>query len=435
MTRPLNLNLEGKVLPNQAGSRLVKALFIGDSQFGQTSQRLMGQIQKWSVQFEGRYLGAESQTSIGVGFSSVTGSAYGATLASTRVELGQDWGDGNVGNHFHHGRKFTVTGTISPNFSELGRSFLTAGGYALPFNRDTRKYVKVAAHDTTNQTVGGGFSRYRISEYRGAAGGNSLDIDLPATGGVHVTGREIRAAGTLGTAGNDVGIIIRDSSANDSSRSLHFLGSLIYNSPTGSEFPATGFIPFQISQSGWSAWDHINTLSTAAVDAAINMAEGFDVCFIMLGHNAEDSGVYSTNIQTLKNRIADRHTAAGRPVPSFVFIAPWLISDPPQTTRLRDQTNALYDLAASTGDGFINLFDFYDALHPSGTIATPRTTATYTLDASLVHPGDATTAEEIAKDIEWHFNPANWYTPPPSLGRPSNAVFLLASKIKKRLKI
>lgn len=416
MTRPLNLNLGDKVLPSQAGSRLVKALFIGDSQFGQTTQRLMGQIQKWNVPFIGRYCGMESQSSIGVGFSAVTGANYGATLASTRVELGENWGDGNTGNHFHHGRKFSVTGTISPNFSELGRSFLTAGGYEIPINRDVRQYAKIAVHATTNQASGGGFNRYRISEYRGGSGGNSNDIDITAGGGVEIGGREIRAAGTLGTAGNDVGLVIRDSNANDTDRSLHVLGTLIYNSPSGEAFPSTGFLPMQISQSGWSAWDHLNTLSTSAIDAAIAMAVGFDVCFIMLGHNAEDSGDYAENIALLKARIAARHEAAELPVPDFVFIAPWLISDPPQTTRLRAQANDLFDLAAATGDGFINLFDFYDAARPSGSISTPRGSATYTLDGSFVHPNNSDTAIEIAKDIEWHFAPANWYVPQPLSG-------------------
>lgn len=419
MPVPLNANLAGKALPSLADTQLVKTLFIGDSQFGQTSQRLMGQIQKWNVPFVGRYCGMENQSSIGVFFSSVTGApggTYGlASLASTRVELGQDWGDGETGKHFHHGRKITITGTFQSgdppgvNFQELAQSKLAAGGYTQTYNRDIRHYGKVAAYDRVGQGVGEGFSKFRITEIRGSSVGSSTDITLPGTGGIVLGGREIRASGSLGTAGNDVGLVIRDSNASDADRSLHLLGTLLYQSPSDDDFPSTGFIPFQISQSGFSAYDHLNTTDVAAIDAAITMAEGFNSVFIMLGHNVEDAGTFANNVTTLRNLVAARHVAASLPVPDFVLVAPWNIQD--QVVRLRAQADTLYDLARTYNDGFINLFDFYDGQVPTGTLNTPRATGlTYTLDPAT-HPGNATTAEYIAKDIEWNFNPANWFYP------------------------
>lgn len=429
MTKPLNLNLAGKVLPSQASSRLVKSLFVGDSQFGQTSQRLMGQIQKWNVPFVGRYCGMESQSSIGVFFSAVTGSPGGnygsASLASTRVELGQDWGDGETGKHFHHGRRFTVTGSITTNFQELGRSQLAAGGYTQTYNRDLRHYGKVAAYDRVGQGIGGGFTAFRISEIRGTTSGNSTDITLPGTGGIVLGGREIRQAGAagLGTAGNDVGLVIRDGNGNDADRSLHILGTLLYQSPASDDFPSAGFIPFQISQASWSAHEHLNTLDVTAINAAIQMAEGFDSIFIMLGHNAETAGTWAENLETLRNLLVDRQVSEGFSTPDVVLIAPWNInSGAGQIARLRDQADVMFDLADATGDGFINLLDFYGEAQPDGELTTPRGTFTYDLDGSLVHPNDAATAELIAKDIEWHFDEANWYTPPVSGGPISRTI-------------
>lgn len=416
---PLNQNLSGIPLPTDSDDRLVKVLLIGDSQMGQSSNRLAGQIQKWDADIVGRMLMCENQPTAGVQFTSVTGQAYGATLSSLRLALGEDHGDGNTGSHFHHSRLFTVTGTIQPNFSQLGISALTPGVPTRPLNLDTRKNARIAVYDRP-----GGFARFRISELRGSQTGNASDFGQEGDAGPTLNGsgtvkwfqREIRPAGVLGSPGAaPVGVTIRDSNAQDTNRTLSILGTLIHDSPSGHDFPDRGLVVSHISQSGWSAFDHLNTLAQDAIDAAIQMNEGVDTLIIMLGHNREDDfnavtnpSAYPVNLSALADRVRDRHLALGYNPPRVVMVAPWPLGTEAANIRLAAQTTDLYGLCTTAGYGFINLFDFFARQPLDGQRSTPRGTYEYVMDASLTHPNNAATASHLMQDIEWNFHPENW---------------------------
>jgi hypothetical protein len=416
---PLNQNLSGILLPPDSDERLVKVLLIGDSQMGQSSNRLAGQIQKWDADIVGRMLMCENQPSAGVQFTSVTGDAYGAVLSSARLALGEDHGDGNTGSHFHHSRLITVQGTIQPNFSSLAVSALVPGAPTRQRDFDVRKNARIAVYDRP-----GGFARFRVSELRGAQHGASTDFGqendlgptLTGTGAVKWFQREIRAAGVFGSPGSvPVGITIRDSNAQDSSRTLSIVGTLIHDSPQGTDFPDRGLVVSHISQSGWSAFDHLNTLNQDAIDATIEMNEGIDTLIVVLGHNREDDYnavtnplAYPINMHALANRIRDRHLALGFTAPKVVMVAPWPLGSDGQNIRLAAQTQDLFDLCAAEGYGFINLFDFFEGQPLIGVMTTPRGSFEYTMDTFLTHPGNAATASHLMQDIEWHFNPQNW---------------------------
>lgn len=422
---PLNLNLDRVTLPAESDQRLVKLLLVGDSQMGQSSNRLAGQVQRWDVDIVGRLLSCEYQGGAGVLFTSVTGPAYGATLASQRIGLGEDHGDGNTGSHFHHSRRFTVQGTIQPNFSELGVSGLLAGAYTRAPDFDARKNARVAVYD-----MPGGFARFRLSERRGTQSGLSTDFGLPTdpgpaldgSGAVRWYNQTIRPAGVLGSPGDfPVGVTIRDSNAQDTNRTLSILGTLVHDSPQGTDFPDRGLVVSHVSQSGWSAWDHLNTLTTDAIDAVIGMNEGFDLVVVVLGHNREDDfdaqtnpDAYPQNLRALAERLNDRHDAAGFAAPEIIFVAPWPLGTDERNQRLAVQTADLHALCAQEGYGFVNLFDFFGRQTLAGTMTTPRGSFVYTMDAALTHPADASTASNLMRDIEWNFDPANWVVPCPA---------------------
>lgn len=415
---PLNLNLARAVLPPDADDRLVKILLIGDSQMGQSSNRLAGQVQRWNAPFVGRLLSCENQPGAGVQFTHMTGNVYGAFVLSERLQLGDNHGDGNTGSHFHHSRRFSVTGEITPDFSRLATMGLVAGNYTRRPDFDARKNARVAVYDKA-----GAFDRFRIAEHRGGVTGHASDLGLPDDEGPTLVGdgtikwfhRAIRPAGELGSPGAlPVGITIHDADHNDSNRTLSVLGTLIHDSPSGSDFPDRGLVVSHVSRSEWSAYDHLHRLDTQALDAIIDMNEGFDTVMIVLGHNREDDFnattnplAYPINLDALAQRVRARHAALGYPEPGFVMVAPWPIGSQ-HIPRLTSQTAQLADLCREKGYGFINLFDFFGGVMPDGPTATPRGMFTYTLDPFGTHPADAATATNLMLDIEWSFDPANW---------------------------
>lgn len=413
MPSPLNANLDDKVLPASSSSQLVKTLFIGDSQMGQSTNRLMGQVGKWNVPFAGRYVAMENQTGTGIAMDLRTGAIGGATVSNSRLSLGEDWGNGNVGTHHHHSRKITVTGNFSSNFNAVAGPHLTNTGYTVPLDMTSQYFFRAAFYSPGNNSSWAGI---RLSERRSNNAGISSDHTLTAgTEGYQIVGMGIR--NTFNNPATKVGAYLRNTvTGTANNRNLNIIGAFIYRSPwtviSESIMPANGFLPAHISASGWSAFDHLNTLTNAGLDSMIEMAEGFDTVMVMLGHNVEDNGQvnYVPNLVLLKARITARHVALGFDAPQYVFIAPWPAVNADTVTRLSSQTAALYDHCRTSGDGFINLFDYFGGVIPSGSINVPRLakgTATYTLDPA-VHPNDASTAQNFMLDIEWNMLSDNW---------------------------
>lgn len=431
---PLNMNLDRVVLPPESDRRLVKILMIGDSQMGQSSHRLAGQVQKWDVDFVGRMLMCEIQGGAGIHFSSVTGPNYGADLESLRIPLGSDHGDGNTGSHFHHSRRFTASGQIQPDGSTLGSIGMSAGAYTRTPDFDARKNARVGVYDRP-----GGFTRFGLRAMRGPAVGESVDLGHADDPGPTLTGagvvrwfhHAVPPAGQMGIAGRvPVGVVIQDSDGQDADRSLHLVGVLLHDSPQGTDFPDSGLVVSHVSQAGWSAYDHLHTLNRDAIDAVIEMNEGLDTVLVMLGHNREDDfhavnnpRAYPDNLLELTQRISARHAALGFAAPTYLMVAPWPLGTDSQNLRLAQQTADLHALCQQEGFGFINLFDFFGRTTLMGEMSTPRGVFTYTMDAARTHPADAPTASNLMQDIEWNFDPRNRPCPADMTGDGSVDVF------------
>ena len=421
MTLPINANLARINLPTVSSSQLHKLLVIGDSQTLRQSNRAMGQFQKWPVEHVGLMAYSVNQQSVGSFYSEVSGSAYGATITTTRVDDVDDWGDGNTSDHLGWGNKWDVAGTISPNFSELGRYAISSGGFATAFDLDARKNARVILRDQS-----GGMARMRLQEYRDSTLGNSEDFGISGdpvvfdqSGALRILNQEVRAAGVLGsTSGSPVGVVVKDSNNSDTNKSLSILGALIYNSPSGEAFPSSGLIAANVGHAGWSAYDHVNRQSSAARTALCAAMEGVDLIMIMLGHNAEDAGTYRDNIQAIINAWNVTHAGQGYNSPDYCLVAPWR-SDASSMNGSNgpSKVSDLYGIAKSGGHGFINLFGSYGGVEIDGrTVQLDGTATTYTMDGSNLHPNDAATAESIADDIWWHFQPENFDSETPIAG-------------------
>ena len=154
----------------------------------------------------------------------------------------------------------------------------------------------------------------------------------------------------------------------------------------------------------------MSSQSAAARAAITEASEGFDLIIIALGHNAESSGTFSDNIATLIAAWNAAHTAGGFDLPDILLIAPWAAEG---SNMSESKAEDLYDLAIANGYGFISLWDAYEGNNPGGrTERLDGTSAAYVMDP--IHPGDATTAEAIAKDIEFYFDPDNFVSSEPS---------------------
>lgn len=411
---PVNANLDSIVLPTREATQFTKVLIIGDSQTPRTPERWVGQVQKWDMQHQGAFVHSVNNSAVGQYFDSDPGlSDYGATITRNQKIIGDDWGDGNTGDHLQHSHQWDVSGTISPNFSQLGIYGLTAGGFTNALDLDTRKNARLIIRDAA-----GTFARVRLTEHRGGTDGNSDDfgisgdpVEFDASGALRVLNWPIREAGSLGSAsGSPVGVSFKDSNNLDTNRDVQVLGTLIYNSASGESFPSTGLLVANVSRSSWAADDLVSSQSAAARAVLAEAAEGFDLIIIALGHNAESSGTFSDNIAALISAWNTAHTAGGFDAPDVLLIAPWAASG---TDMSESKAEDLYDLAIANDYGFISLWDAYEGSTPHGrSERLDGVSASYVMDP--VHPDDATTAEAIAKDIEFYFDPDNFAAPEPA---------------------
>ena len=418
---PVNLNLDRIVLPTREATELTKVLVVHDSQGLRQSNRWVGQTSKWDMQHVGMMCYSVNQSGVGPYFLAET-TVPGATITHTRMNPGDNWGDGNTSDHAMWGSKIAITGTIDPNFQPLVRFGINNAGFVNAYPVDNRHHARVITRD-----ISGNFARYRLTEFRGTTEGTSDDfgdgafdpVNFDFDGSLKIANWGTRDAGAIGSSGEIVGTIVKDSNASDTNRELHVLGALIYSSPSAENFESTGLVLANTGYSGWSCYDHINRQSLQTKEAMVEVAEGYDTVIIMMGHNAEDLGDFDANLTSLISLWKSAHTNKGYAEPDFLLIAPWAAAGTDMTVEKKNLTRAV---ALAGGYGFISLWDSYGEVNPDGrTERLDGTTVTaYSMD--LTHPSDATTAEHIAKDIEWHFDPANHYIGGGSVRHPIRSI-------------
>ena len=408
----INKNLEKIVLPTRASSALTKVLIVGDSQSLRTEERWVGQTQKWAVEHVGAFIHGAGNSAVGQSFSANPDTNdWGATITRNSLIQQSDWGDGNTSDHIQHSRQWDVAGTITPNFSSLGAYQWAIGSHTVAIDLDARKNSRTILRDAA-----GTFARMRIAERRGTTDGAADDFGIggdpvvfDASGALRILNWPIRDEATFSGSGpSPVGIEIKDSNNNDTNRDLQILGSLIYNSPSGETFPTTGLILTNTARSSWSAYDLINRQSVEARKSLIDVVEGYDLVIFMTGHNAEDSGAYKANMESLIGTWKDAHTDNGYSSPDILCIAPWNAD----VVHSMDASKAsdLLDICTTNDYGYISMWDSYDGLTPDGRATQlDGTVVTDGIELDVgVHPNAAKDAIAFAKDIEWHFQPENW---------------------------
>lgn len=395
---PINANLDRITLPTDAESSLVKVLILHDSQGLRQSNRWVGQTQKWPVEHTGMFIHAVSNTSVGL-YHEVDPFVQGYTYTTALLDPDDAWPDGNDTDHVQHSRLVSLTSNPTPNFRTICAYGWVPGGFAVALDMAARKFSKTLVRSGANT-----FVDIRLQEYRDSGGQTTDFTGLPLDGSVVSLEREIREFASAETA---VGIRVQDGVLNDDGLDLEVLGSLIYNSASGSDLPADGLVLVNAGWSGWSATEHLNGQSEQVRESLAEIVGGYDLIILMFGHNAELTGDIPTNFNALINAWKAAHTAVGASEPDFLIIAPWESTG----THSMNATRAaqMYQVAIAGGHGFISLWDSYSEVTPAGrTERLDGVAADYTLDP--LHPDDAETAEAVAMDIWWHFQPANWLT-------------------------
>lgn len=246
------------------------------------------------------------------------------------------------------------------------------------------------------------------------------DVDWDETGDIQVIRKGIRADAVMPGGSTRVGCVIETSGATENAKQLRMLGFVLrrcgasggvadLTSPT----QGTGFMTF--GRSGASAYDHLQEISTDAIDAAIRAIGGFRTVLLILGHNTEDSGTYADNLETLGLLWIARHTALGYSAPKVVVVSMW--SFDASESRMETQNTAAHALSVTRTWGFVSMYETYNGDNPADNGARiDGTAATYTMDGSNLHPGDQTTAENIARDMLSHWT-AEFLVPPQLGGR------------------
>lgn len=413
---PINANLDKISLPTDAdASTRHKMLLIGDSQGGHSVDRLGGWYNLWDLPWGGRLASLrDRQTADGAYWARVTMASVGAAPALTFTAgtgpqdtispPADQWPSDDSTMGLKHGAAWVYGGDVANNENFFLRATLLGSVY--PNNWIAAKALTARVLYRAN---GSTVSEIRARPIRnGTSTGLALPRALASTGGVdHFDvaiplgfGTDADNCGFALLAGADV-----VESAGDT---IEVLGYYLFETAAASN----GFHLWDIGASGDTAQKHLNRLTDAEIDAMIEAADGYDSVMILLGHNTEST--YAASMEALAEKWIARHLAAERDAPGILVVTPWARGTDGGNARMAAQNQAMYDLCVAQDWGFISLFEMYEGEIPAGEITTPRTTATYTLDAGSLHPDDAVTAQQFVEDIEWHWDPANWQQPTPN---------------------
>lgn len=411
---PLNWNLNKADLDG-------KTLILGDSQSTISSIRFAAQLPLLAGEFSrtimGHHIPGKAMNSVG---NQVTSLAV-ANLTHTELQPGDEWSSGGDADvHWNESRDMASSANLA-NFTEMLECMADASDFDA-FDLSGPLCFRAAFHNHVDS-----MTRVSIKEKRTTTDGNNAnygdggsgtnydgDVAWDESGDVVVCHKGIRGATAMTGGSAEVGVTIETSGSDETNKQLRYLGGLLHktggnDSVPDLSMPSSGTLFAFIARSGWSAYDLINNLATAALDAMISAAEGFDTVVIPLGHNQEDSGAHAANMESLGNKVISRHTALGYDAPKIILVAMW--SYDANQSRMQSQADAVFAKANTKSWGFVNLFKTYNNLDPSSNGKRfDGSEATYTMDANNLHPADTTTAQNMARDFYEHFEDGNRVT-------------------------
>ena len=365
----------------------------------------------------GHHIPGKAMNSVGNQVTSYT--VTGVT--HTELTPGDAWSSGgDTTVHWNESRDI-ASNTNLANFTDLLDCMADESDFDA-FDLSGPLCFRAAFHNHADSQL-----RVSLKEKRGTTEGNNAnygnggsgtnyagDVDWDETGDIVICHKGIRGTTAMSGGSAEVGVIIEASGSDETDKQLRYLGGLLHK--TGGTdatpdltMPSSGTLFAWIARSGWSAYDLINNLATAALDAMIDAAEGFDTIIIPLGHNTEDSGDHDDNMETLANKVLTRHSTLGYDAPKIILTSMWSYDS--NQARMEAQADAVFTKANANDWGFVNLYKTYNGDDPATNGARfDGTPATYTMDASNLHPANVTTSTNIARDFYEHFEDGNRVT-------------------------
>lgn len=211
---------------------------------------------------------------------------------------------------------------------------------------------------------------------RGNTAGTAVPFDPSAATGIRYVDCDLATA-TTSSNGNRPYPELRGGSGNETGKVLPIVGYRFWRPNT------PGLEIQQWTQSGFA----LTTMADAAIWDTTSRAEYFeaigwpDVAQVWLGQNqsntettelnAGTTTTFKTDYRTLLSRIDALYTAAGRPVPQYILISPYCLSNEALTTAGRNTTNyvtmdrAIYELAVERGAAFFSFYQLAPTPHES----------------------------------------------------------------------
>lgn len=434
MVTPINANMNAVrgALPTKASTTGRKVCLVHDSQMIVTQDRIGAGVAVWPVPYVGRLVGMKQQSVPGLFFDDETGA--GASVRSVDWGSGTAWSNGDDTVQQGWGVEVPFTADVA-NFYDLFTFALTTtgGNYTDPYDVSTRWRMGMAIYDAPDSP-----NRCNLVEYRRntsgdvygigkrfGSGGTDVDIDgnpitFSGAGAIHICDMEVRAPG-VGLFGDPadepstrLGLRAEAVSSVETGDSHKFVFFFGHESPSGKDFPSTGLFMASCGDESLSAHDHTQQ-AQAVKDAMVKAAGGYDLLIIMLGHNNDASGTHAGNTETLIGQWNTAHDNNSVARPKYLLVAPWVA--PTASSWTEAKVDALHELAVAGGHGFISLWHSYGGVNPDQrTKRLDGTSVLYQMDGNDLHSGNQATAEAIAMDLWWHFQPANWVPDQPARG-------------------
>lgn len=396
-----NRNLDrGLWIGDASSTRRRKVAWFGTSQSEQNSVRMGGHIPR-QIQSPVTGLMVYTVSNQAVGIYNLNATVAGMTRrnpqpATSSSDPNAAWGgDGNESDNLGYSLELAFSSNITIN-TEIHRTGLVQPGLFFDLDLDSQ-WIMRSVYRSETTTLSG----IKLAAFSGATVGTASSITFPPVdtpGTINIQEFTLPGTDTLGSPGDTPrGVVFQTNTGNDTGKYLPILGNAFIRSDDGSTPVDFGLMFASVFQGGYSAYDHINRISSAARQALIEAFDGFDEVWIEIGHNPEDSGRVEDNVKALGHLIMQDHAAKGYPLPKIGIVIPWASSGSSFDAASADR---LERMAWENRWGCVNFWEIYNGTDP-GTNGmdyhgNPRA---YNMDGSNLHPADSTTAGYIAEDF------------------------------------
>jgi hypothetical protein len=374
-----------------------RCVVVGDSQTTDTSaERIRTQTHRWDGPIIGELVCTGAAET---GFLVNNGSFGIAGLSYRDVDLDQGWGDSGPQDFFaQYASEWAISEDISVQGARIGRYRLRFGAgnaqapWKEPWGIGNNLIARIAVR-TSPRSVTAIETR---AERGGVVSFQSRTIHpLSKQWGVQIIEQPIPAS--INPLGDDVGIgiFLPENQVETPGQVLQVLGVLIERVGTKGQRLPGAVLTYQ-GRGGWSIIDHINFLSDASRTALAEMTQANTVLFA-LGHNPEGGALSNIDMHSrlLVTKWESAFSSAGLARPRFIYLGPWMIDSGYIQVYLSRVEDVYRQLANEhRGDLMISYQQLFDDLRPDD-----FDPARYQLDIFGTHPGNVSTAVNLAQDL------------------------------------